>query len=85
MVRSLNDAELERIFRYRLLETEALRAAATCRNPATSDAYKTIAVAWAKLIADIEHIAEHEEPDYSRDFEFMPPPERQRAGKPLRK
>ena len=85
MVRSLTDAELERIFRYRQLETEALRAAAACRNTATSDAFKTIAAAWAKLIADIEHIAEHEELDDPRDFDFMPPPERQRARRLLNK
>ena len=85
MVRSLTDAELERIFRYHQLETEALRAAAACRNTATSDAYKAIAAAWAKLIADIEHIAEHEAPDDSRAFDFMPPPQLQRAGKRLPK
>ena len=85
MVRSLTDAELERIFRYRQLQAEALRAAAACRNTATSDAYKTIAAAWAKLIADIEHIAEHEELDDPHDCDFMPPPQLQRAGKRLPK
>lgn len=85
MVRSLTDAELERIFRYRQLEMEALRAATACRDTVTRDAYKTIAEAWAKLISNIEHIAEHEEPDYAHDFDFMPLPERQPARKPLNK
>jgi hypothetical protein len=86
MPRCLTDAECERIARYCLLQTEALRAAATCKSTETRDAYKTIAAAWAKMIADIEQIAEHEEePDDARDFGFMPPPERQRAGKALRK
>ena len=85
MVRCLTDAELERISRYRQLEAEALKAAAKSKNAQTRDAYQTIAVAWARLIADIEHIALHDELDDPQDFDFLPPSEGQRRGKPVRR
>ena len=76
------DGECERIARYRRLEAEALRAAAACKHVQTRDAYKTIAVAWAKLISDIEEMARHED-----EFEpnFFPPPVRPHTGKTVRR
>ena len=80
MVRPLTETEWSRVSRYRVLEAEALKAAATSRSEHTREAYKTIATGWAKLIADIEGLARHED-----EFEFFPPPARAPTGKRLTK
>ena len=82
MVRPLTESEWSRISRYRVLEAEALKAAAACKEDHSRNAYQTIAAGWSKLISDIEEMARHEE---ERDLEFFPPPARARIGKILGK